>query len=204
MKKLVVFLVMAGFVVFGTMNANASITLYDNQAAWEAAVGSFATEPFNASGLQSYTGVVTSAGAIGPARGVLSGSVWTDRVTVAGGESTTFSYKPGSFYGLGAVFDTSPSGEGQGLAFNVTLAGGGTAYIGELYMVDGVFRGFTSTDPIVSMTITAGTQVGSAETFDMGNLEFGKTTSAVPEPATMLLLGLGLAGVAVARKRFQK
>jgi PEP-CTERM motif len=45
---------------------------------------------------------------------------------------------------------------------------------------------------------------GSIAFYEGGEIMLSGTASAVPEPATMLLLGLGLAGVAVARKKFQR
>src|SRR6266576_1964093 len=79
---------------FGDLHvaALAALVTYSSEAAWSAAVGSFVTESFNNSGLQPTTGVVTSAGQI-------DGNKWHDRVTLSGGESTTFRYLLGSMHG---------------------------------------------------------------------------------------------------------
>lgn len=44
----------------------------------------------------------------------------------------------------------------------------------------------------------------SGGSFYINDIEVNDPIPSVPEPATMLLLGLGMAGVAIARKKFQK
>jgi hypothetical protein len=196
MKRYVLGLAILGLLFFGQARpAGAAIVTYTSQAAFEAAVGTTFTEPFDSGGLQSFTGVVSTVGHIGPARGVLTGSVWNDRPTLSGGESTTFSYLPGPLLGAGALWDTSPGGEGQGLALTINLVGGGTESVGSIGPIDGTFFGFTSTDAFVSFTIKADGNPGVAETYDMDNLEFAPQAVA-PEPATVSLLALGIAGMA--------
>lgn len=185
-------------------SARAVVVTYNSQSAWDAAVSSYVTEPFNSGGLQSFTHVVSTVGQIGPARGVLTGSVWQDRPTRSGGESTTFSYIPGNISGAGGIWDTSPAGEGQGLIITLNLAGGGTDVAGQIGPIDGGFFGFTSTDPIASFTITAGNNSGSAETYDLQNLSFAPAAPAVPEPSALALLGSGLLALAGLRLRGRK
>ncbi|MGD0898280.1 MAG: hypothetical protein ABR915_10630 [Thermoguttaceae bacterium] len=169
------------------------ITTYTSAAAWDAAVGNnYVTEPFNATGLQPFTGVTTTAGQIGAARGVLTGSVWTDRVD-PGGATTTFAYKPGTVFGAGATWDTSPGGEGTALLI-VDLVGGGQT-VAQIGPIDGTFFGWTSTVPFQSFEIASGTNGGVAETFDMDNLQFA--TDTLPEPSGFAIGSLvGAAGIA--------
>jgi len=171
----------------------ATITTYNTAAAWDAAVGNtYVTEPFNSTGLQPFTGVNTSTGSIGTARGVLTGSVWTDRV-VEGGTPTIFTYLPGQVEGAGATWDTSPGGEGQGLLI-LDLVGGGTQTISQIGPIDGAFFGWTSNIPFSSFEIEGGSNAGVAETFDMDNLQFA-TASSVPEPVSATLLGAAAIGL---------
>jgi hypothetical protein len=180
--------------------ANATVITYTNEATWEAAVTSFVTEPFDSGGLQSFTGVVTTFGAIGPARGVLTGSVWAD--FVQDGASTTFSYKPGNLIGAGGTWDTSPEDEGAGLELTLNLVGGGTETVGAIGPIDGTFFGFVSSDPFTSFTISNAI-AGEVETFDLDNLHFAPTTT-VPEPISLSLFGAGLVGAAAIRRRKAK
>ena len=175
-------------------SANAAITTYTSESAWVAAVTEFYNEPFDSTGLLATTGVTTTTGSIGAARANLSGSVWTD--SLSGTSTTTFSFIPSDLIGLGGTWDTAPGGEGTGLIITLNLVGGGTASTSTFGPLDGGFFGVTSDERFTSMTISAGTNSGVAETFDLDDLHF-----AVPEPATMAVLGFGLVSLGVIRRR---
>jgi PEP-CTERM motif len=97
--------------------------------------------------------------------------------------TTPFTYDPSSGNLLLDVVSTA-SAPGGSIFFDV----GSYSYMGRVYYNGGgLVSGFTN--PGYGLVTEFGTDT---------------TSNAVPEPATMLLLGLGLAGVAVARKKFQK
>src|SRR2546427_2937580 len=120
-------------VVLWSTTASAAIVTYSSEGAWMTAVGVFVTEPFNNSGLQSSTGVFTSVGSI-------QADHWHDRVTVSGGESTSFSYLLDTLRGAGGCWDTSPPGGGQAPGVTLNMAGGGTQVVAPIWRI-GVFVG---------------------------------------------------------------
>jgi len=183
-------------VVLWATTASASLVTYTSEAAWKAAVGSFVKESFDNSGLESTTGVVTSAGKI-------DDNEWHDRVTRSGGESTTFRYKLGTLNGAGGDWDTSPALEGQALRITLSMTGGGTQFVDQIGPIDGFF-GWTSDDAFDSFTIKAGNHAGVAETFELDDLLMAPASGAAtptPEPATLALVGMGLAGFRFVRRK---
>src|SRR5262249_37781950 len=190
-------------VVLWSTSASAAVVEYSSEAAWMTAVGSFVTEPFNNAGLQTTTGVFSSVGHI-------EAGQWHDRVTVSGGESTTFFYTLDSLRGAAGTWDTSPALEGQALVITMNMTGGGTQFVEQIGPVEGCL-GWTSDAPFDSFTITAGNHPGVAETFDLDNLMMapGSTLdpgtnpdpTATPEPATLALVATALAGAPFVRRK---
>jgi len=186
-------------VVFWSTTASAAVvTTYTSEAAWMTAVsGMFVTEPFNNAGLQPFTGVLTSVGSI-------QANHWHDRVTLGGGESTTFSYLYDTLRGAGGTWDTSPADEGQALALTLNMTGGGTEFVAQIGPINSFF-GWTSDAPFDSFTIRAGYNSGIAETFDLDYLTMAPSpheNTPTPEPATLVLVATALAGAPFVRRRF--
>src|SRR6267143_117415 len=84
-------------VVLWATTASAALVTYSSEAAWRSAVGSFVTESFDNSGLRATTGVVTSAGQIGPIDGFFG---WTSDASF-----DSFTIKAGNNTGVAETFE---------------------------------------------------------------------------------------------------
>lgn len=201
----------------GTAFSAITFTAYTDYNQWLAATNGWTHYPYLSTPINQsqnpYTSVISDAGKFGAPRGVFVGlynQVWTDRVTAAGGEDTTWWITGLDMQAFGGYWDFSPGGWGQGLTLTVSLLTKGSAHVFDIcgapgcgvpgqtyYVPDGTWFGVVADTPFDSMTITADHQPGVAETFDLAGLDLAR----VPEPGTLVLMGTGLLGLAGAIRR---
>ena len=188
--SLTLFAVLSSFFL-DVQAANAAIIeIYEGVGAgelrsdWEAAVDfTFDEEDFSDGIWQGVTATASGGGHFGFG---VSGGNFNDRLTTTNSTEFVFDVPINAF---GANWDLSPGGSGLGIAIEVE----GVFVVLEIpNSFTGEFFGFISDVTFTSLILTAGTQGGFAETFDLDNVVITDSTPdnmmPVPEPSTMILL----------------
>lgn len=111
-------------------------------------------------------------------------------------EALTINFTGGNISAIGGNFFATDLGDSlQSVAVTLTLSDGTSVTFTPTSLADS-YRGFASTAAITSLTFSA---PGQSLYASLDNLTVG--VSAVPEPASMLLMALGVAGLLAARRR---
>ena len=182
------------FMLLAPQLSHSAIITYTDSATWSALAGSVDTEDFNDVFLNA--GLTTTLSANGDIDTTVAGHLYDD--LLAGSRSTLFSFDTAITAFAGDIFDLEPGGVGAGIEVAVLFEGGGSDIITDIITANG-FWGFVSDTAISEVSLLD--FGGARERYAIDNLVY--SAQAVPEPATLMLFGLGLLGVGFS-KRFKK
>lgn len=182
--------------------AQAGTTTYANAA-------SFMTQVAAGAYTEAFTGLASPAGstpAVFSGAGFSYSASSSDGIYLEGGflgtnqidQALTINFTGGNVTAVGGnFFTTNLSDEFQAVSVAVTLSDGTTVSFTPASMADS-YRGFVSDMAITSLSISA---PGQSLYASLDNFTVGTAISAVPEPASWMLAGLGLAGLLALRRR---
>jgi hypothetical protein len=200
--------------VFGTGTAQAGFIQFTNEASWDAAVTALglgiSVEDFADATLEA--GLTTTNGSVSGGAFVAHASTQFNNIG-----NPRLNFSPGTA-AFGGYWDLSSGGAGDGLVFviNGTNVSPFTPPGTQVGVVSGTFSGFlgwVSDDATTITNLRIDSPGTGDESFTLDNVRFaagsagpgeeppGGSTS-VPEPASVVLLGGGLLGLVVGRKRF--